>query len=271
MSSPLIIGILNATPDSYYDGGKLRDLDAALHRVEQMITEGADVVEIGGESTGPNSQDVSAEEEMSRVVPIIEKAHREFPDALLSVDTYKASVATAALKAGARMINDVTAGRADSRMFASVADADASLVLMYAKDATPRTTVADTQYDDVVGHITDFLRERKAAAAAAGVAEKRIILDPGLGHFVSSDPRYSFEILARLGAFASLQSPILVSPSRKSFLAGPQQLSPADRLPATIAASAIAALHGAAYIRTHDVADVRKGCDVAAACRAYIA
>lgn len=266
MSAPLIVGILNATPDSYYDGGTLRDLDAAMRRVEQMIAEGADVVEIGGESTGPHSKDVSVEEEMSRVLPIVERAHREFPNALLSVDTYKASVATAALDAGARMINDVTAGRADPRIFTSVADAGASLVLMYAKDATPRTTVADRQYDDVVRHIADFLRERKAAAVSAGVAATRIILDPGLGHFVSSDARYSFEILARLGEFAVLQSPLLVSPSRKSFLAGPKQLPPADRLPATIAASAIAVLHGAAYIRTHDVADMRNACDVAAAC-----
>jgi dihydropteroate synthase len=136
---------------------------------------------------------------------------------------------------------------------------------MYSKDATPRTTIASVQYDDVVATISSFLRERKEAACRAGIPEERIILDPGLGHFVSSEPAYSFEVLRRLLEFESLGSPLLLSPSRKSFLAGRANLATKDRLPGTIAASVIAVLNGASYIRTHDVAEIRRACDAATA------
>ncbi len=229
-----------------------------------MLAEGADIIEVGGESTGPSSPDVPLEEELKRTIPVIRAIKRAYPQAVIAIDTYKSRVALEAIAAGVTMVNDVTAGRGDREMFRALAAASGvTLVLMYAKDQTPRTTIAEHHYEDVIGTITAFLRERRDAAIAAGVSQERIILDPGLGHFVSSDPHYSFTILARLGEFTALQCPILVSPSRKSFLAGSQNLKVADRLPGTIAASAIAVLHGARFVRTHDIAAVRCGCEVA--------
>lgn len=264
MHRPQIIGVLNVTPDSFYDGGQLPSVESAVARAGQMLADGADILEVGGESTGPGSSEVSADEELRRVVPVIEAIRRTFPDAALSVDTYKSPVALAALERGAIMINDVTAGRGDSTMFATLARFPAaSLVLMYAKDPTPRTTIEPRQYDDVISTIKQFLSQRKEAATAAGVAAARITLDPGLGHFVSGDPRYSFEILRRLPELLALGSPLLLSPSRKSFLAGPENLPVAGRLPGTIAASALAVAQGAAFIRTHDVLEVRRGCQIA--------
>lgn len=234
-----------------------------MERAGRLLAEGADILEVGGESTGPASKDVSAAEEMRRVVPVAEALHRKFPDATISVDTWKAAVAEAALAAGASMINDVTAGRGDARMFSVVARTEVRVVLMYAKDPTPRTTVEAQEYDDVAATIKTFLRGRRDAAVAAGIDASRIILDPGLGHFVSSLPRYSFQIIARLREFADLGCPLLLSPSRKSFLAGKDNLPVRDRLPETIAASAIAVLNGASFIRTHDVLEVRRGIEVA--------
>ena len=237
-----------------------------------MIREGADFIEIGGESTGPNSKDISVDEELKRTIPVIQAIHKTYPESKLAIDTWKSAVATKAIEAGATMVNDVTAGRGDSEMFSIIADAcrgtaccaptDVRYVLMYSKDSTPRTTIEDRRYDDVVTTIKTFLVSRRNAATNSGVDPERIILDPGLGHFISSDPAYSFEIIARLQEFRLLGCPIFLSPSRKSFLAGPENLPTAERLPGTIAASAAAVLHGASYIRTHDVAAVRRGCEI---------
>ena len=262
MASFQIVGVLNVTPDSYHDGGRYTSVEHALLRAEEMLKAGADIIEIGGESTGPNSKEVSEEEEMDRVLPVIQAIRKAHPHAKLSIDTYRSSVAHAAIQEGVMMVNDVTAGRRDPRMFSVVKDSQALLVLMYAKDPTPRTTVDPAQYDDVVLTIKKFLAQRKERAIKEGIAAGRIVLDPGLGHFVSSDPRYSFEILARLEEFADLGCPLFVSPSRKSFLAGSENVKTADRLPGTIAASALAILNGAQYIRTHDPLHVRRGCEV---------
>lgn len=263
MASVKIVGVLNVTPDSFHDGGKFTAVDAALRQAEKMLQDGADIIEIGGESTGPTSPEVSFDEELRRVLPVLQALRKRHPDAVLSVDTYKAEVARAALESGAAMINDVTAGCADAKMLSVLASSTARIVLMYAKDPTPRTTIQDVQYDDVVLTVKQFLRERRDAAVRCGIALERIILDPGLGHFVSSDARYSFQILARLREFLDLGCPLLLSPSRKSFLAGSQQLTTENRLPGTLAASAIAVANGATYIRTHDVREVRMACEVA--------
>ena len=260
-----IIGILNITPDSYFDGGQYVSVEAAVARAGEMLAQGADWIEVGGESTGPNSSNVSVKEELSRVMPVIEALHASYPEARISIDTYKAIVADEALRVGATMVNDVTAGRFDPDMFRVAKNAMAHLVLMYCKDPTPRTTIHSIQYDDVIATIKKFLRERKQAAIDAGITKDRIILDPGLGHFVSSDPQYSFEIIRRLKEFQECGCPISLSPSRKSFLAGSENLKTADRLPATTAASAIAVLNGASYIRTHDVLAVKRACEIAKA------
>lgn len=263
-----IVGILNVTPDSYHDGGKYASVERALACAEEMLKQGADIIEIGGESTGPNSKEVTEEEEMDRVLPVIQAIRKAHPQAKLSVDTYRSGIARAALQEGVMMVNDVTAGRRDPQMFRVLKDSQALMVLMYAKDPTPRTTIESKQYEDVVGTIKKFLAERKERAIQEGIAAGRIILDPGLGHFVSSGPKYSFEILARLEEFLDLGCPLFVSPSRKSFLAGSENLKTIDRLPGTIVASALAVLNGAQYIRTHDVLEVKRGCKVALSIRA---
>ncbi|PIR48454.1 dihydropteroate synthase [Candidatus Peregrinibacteria bacterium CG10_big_fil_rev_8_21_14_0_10_55_24] len=258
-----IVGVLNVTPDSYYDGGQAATLDAAVARVGAMLDEGADIIEVGGESTGPGSTDITLEEELQRTMPVLEALRERFPQAELSIDTWRSQVAERAVEHGVALVNDVTAGRGDPKMFSVLAPLSAKLVLMYAKDPTPRTMVRAVDYDDVIATVRTFLEERMQAAQEQGIAHGRIILDPGMGHFVSSSARYSFEILARLEELRDLTCPLLVSPSRKSFLALAENLPPAERLPGTIAASAIAVLHGAQYIRTHDVRAVKQACRVA--------
>jgi dihydropteroate synthase len=255
-----VVAILNATPDSYHPGGRSTDPALLAAYARQAIADGADLLEIGGESTGPRSPDVTAEQELDRVLPALYLIRGRFPQAWISVDTTKAIVAQAALTAGADMINDVSAGRADEAMFSVIARHHCPYVLMYAKDPTSRTVQEDVQYDDVIATIFHFLSERIAAAKEAGVATSTLIIDPGLGHFISSDARYSYEIIRRLEEFKAL-GPIFVSPSRKSFLAGPKNLPVDQRLPATLAATAVAVQHGATFIRTHDVGETREVVD----------
>ncbi len=250
-----VTGVINATPDSYHAPSRAASAHAAVDHAMRFMAEGADIVEIGGESTGPGSADVSLAEELERVLPAVKAVRAAFPDAWIAVDTWKAEVARQALAAGADLINDITAGRADPDILSVIAEAHAPCVLMFSKDAGPRTTVADVRYRDVVADVKKFFLERIAAAKAAGI-QGSIVVDPGLGHFVSSDPAYSFELLRRLGEFTSLGS-VMVSPSRKSFLAGPEKLPASERLPATLAAAVLAVQSGARLIRTHDVKATR--------------
>ncbi|MBT3292657.1 dihydropteroate synthase [Candidatus Peregrinibacteria bacterium] len=259
-----IVGILNTTPDSYFDGGKYLDVDSALVRIEEMIEEGVDIIDIGGESTGPGSKEVSANEESDRVIPIIKACKDKYPNLEISIDTYKSSVAQEAIDVGATIVNDVTAGRGDKNMFNTIAKNKVPIVLMYSKDNSPRTTIKENEYEDVINTIIEFLKSRIDVARTAGIPYDQIIIDPGMGHFVSSNPKYSFEIIARLKELKdALKLPILVSPSRKSFLSGKNNLPPSERLPETIAASCISVLNGAEFIRTHDVKEVGRGCAVA--------
>ncbi|MBT5236925.1 dihydropteroate synthase [Candidatus Peregrinibacteria bacterium] len=264
MNMSQIVGILNTTPDSYFDGGRYTILYDALRRAGEMVEQGVDIIEVGGESTGPGSKEVSVEEELARTIPIIKALRSAFPDTQLSIDTYKASVASAAVGAGVSMVNDITAGRGDTTLFSVIAKTDAQIVLMYAKDSTPRTTIDTVEYNDVIRTVKDFLVGRVEAAVTAGIDTTRIVVDPGMGHFVSADAAYSFEIIRRLGELCTL-APVFVSPSRKSFLAGQQNLGPDDRLPATIVASVACVNNGAQYIRTHDVQDTRRALEANAA------
>lgn len=213
------VGVLNLTPDSFSDGGQFKEFGGSLdllERVQEMILDGVQIVDIGGESTGPGSQDLSLEEELVRVIPAIEAVRAAFPELIISVDTWKSEVAAAALKAGANWINDVTAGRGDSLMFEVAAAAGAPMVLMYSKQNSPRTDRAIVEYVDVMATVKDFLRERMALARSYGV--EKIILDPGMGAFVSGEPKYSFEIIDRIEELRELGCPILVGASRKGFL-----------------------------------------------------
>ena len=248
---PLVMGVLNMTPDSYYDGGRHNQQDAAAVRVQQMIGEGASIIDVGGESTGPGSVEVAEEEELKRILPIIPIL--QYSNTPISIDTTKASVARRAIEAGAMIINDVSAGRHDPAMFPLVAEKGCKIVLMYSKDDSPRTTVRDLQYEDVMATVKAFLTDRIREAEARGIRREQIVVDPGLGHFVSSDPKYSWEILDRLEELADLGCPILVSPSRKSFTADHPGDPPEQRLPGTLRATEIAIQNGASIIRTHDV------------------
>lgn len=243
-----IMGILNVTPDSFSDGGKFLDPDSAFVRAQQMIAEGADIIDIGGESSGPGSVDISLEEEFRRVIPVIKKL--SVISCQLSVDTYKSEVARQAIASGASMINDVTALRGDPRMARVVAETGARIVLMYSKDPTARTTRLKKRYRDVVKTILEFLEERIKFVLSQGIKRDQIIIDPGMGAFVSTDPKYSFEILAQLTKFKRLEFPILVGTSRKSFLPGKIE----ERLEPTLAANLLAIQNGADIIRVHDIA-----------------
>lgn len=258
---PAVMGILNVTPDSFFDGGKYTQVEQAVARALTMFEEGAAIVDIGGESTGPGSQEVSVEEELRRVIPVIEKLKVVSCKLKVSVDTYKAEVAEQALQAGATMVNDVTAGRGrecDAEMFNLIAEAGCHYIMMRSKDPTPHVTVRNVHYDDVLATIHSFFEERLAAAERAGIARAQLILDPGLGHFVSSDPRYSWKILETLERLQDFGCPVLVSPSRKSFTARTPQEPTDERLSETLRATNIALTHGASIIRTHDVAETVK-------------
>lgn len=252
-----IVGILNVTPDSYFDGGKFVTAESIGERAKQMAEEGADIIEIGGESTGPGSIEISSEEEMKRVVNALEAIRNVLPDHPLSIDTYKSEVLDAASKYSISMVNDVTAGRADPKLLMLAAKMNIKVVLMHAKDPTPRTTRDTIEYDDVAKTVRTFLFERVKLAKKAGIKDEHIILDPGLGHFISADPRYSFELLFQLEEVTQ-PYPSFVSPSRKSFLAGTENLPVSERLPATLAATALAIEHSARYIRTHDVLETKR-------------
>lgn len=205
------MGILNVTPDSFSDGGRFFREDLKTVALE-MLEDGASILDVGGESTGPGSSDVSLKEELRRVVPALESL-RGMP---VSIDTWKSEVARAACERGAIMINDVTAGRGDERIFDVAREFNVPIILMYSKNSSPRTDRAVVEHEDVMKSIKDFLRGRIKVARAHGVSD--IIVDPGMGAFVSGDPRWSFEIIDRIDELQDLGCPVLVGTSRKGFL-----------------------------------------------------
>lgn len=247
----LVMGVVNVTPDSFSDGGRYYDTQAAIDHAFRLAGEGADIVDIGGESTAPNSPPVTVEEECRRVVPVIEACAAK--GLFVSVDTYRAETARRALDAGAAMVNDVTALRGDERLSGVLARASCAVVLMYSKDATARTTLVEHPYTNVVGEISVFLAGRVAAAVTGGVAEERIVVDPGMGAFVSVAPEPSLEILRHLDEFHALGRPLLVGASRKGFIGKVLGLPVTDRLEGSLACAAIAAWHGARIVRVHEV------------------
>lgn len=251
-NKPIIMGVLNLTPDSFSDGGKFNNQTQAVRRALQIEKDGADILDIGGESTGPNSKNVSLNEELRRVIPILKKIRKQ-TKLPISIDTYKAEVARQALEEGADMINDVTALRGDKKMAKLAAKYKCPIVLMYSKDKTPRTTTQKKHYKDVIQTVENFLQKRIEYAKTQGISPKNIIIDPGMGQFVSAIPKYSFEIIARLNELKKLGYPILIGISRKSFLRG--RLNERDEISAAL--SPIAYLNGANIIRTHDVKRIK--------------
>ena len=248
----LVMGILNVTPDSFFDGGALADEDAAIERARQMAAGGADLLDVGGESTRPGSDEVSAPEEIGRVVPVIGRI-ADAIDLPISIDTRKADVAAAAIEAGACIVNDVTAG-GDPNMFEVVREAAAGMVLMHMQ-GEPKTMQENPHYGDVVGEVCEFLRERVEDAEHAGVAFDRLCVDPGLGFGKTLE--HNLLLLHETGRLAELGLPLLVGPSRKRFLGAILGSDdPGERLEGTAGAVAWLAVHGADIVRVHDVEEM---------------
>jgi len=254
------MGVVNVTPDSFSDGGLYLDPGAAIGHGEELARDGAAILDVGGESTRPGAEEVSAEEELGRVEPVIEGLVGS--GAVVSVDTSKAAVAEAALEAGAEIVNDVTALRHDPEIARLCAERGAGLILMHMQ-GTPRTMQENPVYDDVVDDVKAFLAERMEVAASAGVAEGRIWLDPGIGFGKTLE--HNLELLRRLGELRSLGQPLVVGTSRKSFIGKVDGSKPDDRLGGTIASTVLAVAEGADIIRVHDVAEARQAMRVATA------
>ena len=245
-----VMGIINATPDSFSDGGSFLDPQAALAHGLQMVAEGAEILDIGGESTRPGAQSVEADEEIRRVLPIIQALRRE-SQVLLSIDTSKAAVARAALDAGADIINDVTGLRGDPEMSAFAASSKAGIVIMHMQ-GDPRTMQVAPRYDDVVHEVGEFFRQSLARSVACGIDPMRIALDPGIGF--GKTPEHNRRLLAELSAFLEFGRPLLVGASRKSFLgwlAGSSAMD--DRFWPGVALTSLCRERGARILRVHDV------------------
>lgn len=259
-ASTLVMGILNVTPDSFSDGGQFFTPEIALAHARQMIADGAHIIDIGGESTRPatfgDNSPLSAEEEMRRVLPVIEAIAAEFSFVPISIDTYKAEVARAAVDAGAAMINDISALRADSDMARTVAECAVPVCLMHTL-GLPRAIPAEPTYGDVVAEVKEHLRERAEFAVSQGIAPENIVLDPGFGF--GKTVAHNLELLRRLREFTDLGYPILSGTSRKStigtVLGG---LPPEDRLEGTAATVALSIAFGASIVRVHDVKEMAR-------------
>jgi dihydropteroate synthase len=260
---PFLMGIVNATPDSFSDGGRFLEPAAAIDRALRLADEGADAVDVGGESTRPGAPPVPEAEELRRVVPVVEALRaRRFP-LPVSVDTTKPGVARAALAAGADLVNDVSC-LADPALARAAAEAGAPLVLMHTR-GTPADMASRTVYGDVVAEVARELEAALGRAEAAGLPRARVILDPGIGF--AKTAAQSLALLARLPELRSLGRPLLVGPSRKSFIGAATGAALEERLPGTLAAVAAAVLAGAEWVRVHDVGAARQAARLAAAIR----
>jgi dihydropteroate synthase len=261
MTAFRIMGVLNVTPDSFSDGGEWFDAGAAVAHARELVDEGADILDVGGESTRPYAEPVGEAEELRRVVPVLERIGDL--GAALSIDTSKRAVAAAALDAGATVVNDVTAFRSEPELAGLVAERGVECCLMHML-GEPRTMQVDPRYDDVVSDVKAFLEERMAFAVGEGVAEERIWLDPGIGF--GKTVEHNLELLRRLDELVALGRPLVVGTSRKSFLGRiTGREVAADRVAATVAANVIALERGAAVFRVHDVRPSRDALLVAAA------
>lgn len=251
LNRPLIMGIVNVTPDSFSDNGLFAAAESAIAQAKRLIEEGADIVDIGGESTRPGAQPVSLDEERNRVLPVAEAlSDCGVP---LSIDTSKPELMREAIRSGAAMINDVNAFQAPGA-FEAAASSDAAICLMHMQ-GTPRTMQLDPRYDDVIGEIKSFLAQRVASAMASGIARERIVVDPGFGFGKTRE--HNLELFTRLRDFADLGVPLLAGLSRKSVLGNLTGRDPGDRVYASVASALLAVIKGAAIVRVHDVAATR--------------
>ena len=255
----LIMGILNVTPDSFSDGGKYLEKNTAINHALEMIDQGADIIDIGGESTRPFSDPVSLKEEISRVVPVIEGIRKK-SDICISIDTTKSQVATAALNSGASVINDVSAMEVDPLMVDVALKFDCPLIIMHMK-GTPKNMQDDPQYESLISDIKDYLLDRTDFIISKGINPKKIVIDPGIGF--GKTVENNFEIINNLKHFTSMDFPVLLGASRKSFIGISLNLPEEDRLEGSLAANIIGLQNGAKIFRVHDVAETNKALIIA--------
>ena len=247
---PYFVGILNVTPDSFSDGGKYLNLKSALNRAKELLEEGAEIIDVGGESTRPFSDPVPEEEELKRVIPVIKIIKKEFPDSIISVDTYKSKVAEEALKAGANIVNDVSALRFDSKMVEVVKDFNCPIIIMHMQ-GNPKTMQINPTYKDVVKEVKEFLQKRIEFLVEKGIPFENIIIDPGIGF--GKTFKHNLQILKNLESFQELNRPILIGHSRKSFIGEIINKPPFQRDGGTIGISLFAYLKGVHFLRVHKV------------------
>ncbi len=248
LSTPRVMGIVNATPDSFYGGSRQRTVDAALRTVEQMVADGADMVDIGGQSTRPGAVRISADEEAQRVVPLVAAIHGRFPELIVSIDTFYGAVAREAVAAGAAIVNDISAWSIDPELFTAVAEMRVPYILMHMQ-GTPETMQANPTYTDVVNEVYAFFSHKLAALRQAGVAD--VILDPGFGF--GKTLSHNYQLLARLAEFEPIGCTVLAGVSRKGMIYKLLETTPEDALNGTTVANTLALVNGARILRVHDV------------------
>ena len=254
LEHPLVMGILNATPDSFYDGGKHDSVGSAMRQMQRMIEEGADIIDVGGASSRPGAEAPSEQEEINRVTPVIQAAIETWPDVIISIDTYRSSVAQAALEAGASIVNDISGGMLDEQMLSTVGQAKAPYICMH-MPGTPKDMQQNTDYPDgVVHHVFKYFSERIATCLEAGIHD--IILDPGFGFGKTMDQNY--RLLRELEHFRPLQRPILMGVSRKSMIHRTLGTSASEALNGTTALHMLGLERGADILRVHDVKEAKE-------------
>ncbi len=261
---PLIMGILNVTPDSFFDGGRHQGTENAIRHAEAMVEAGADILDIGGESSRPGAESVSVEEELARTEPVVRELERRFPAIPISIDTVKFEVGRAALDAGASILNDISAMTRDLRMLELAAPHGAAVVLNHIR-GTPKDMQRDPQYSDVVAEVVSFLKERIQALAAFGLTRDYIAVDPGIGF--GKGLEHNYRLIEKLHVLDTLGCPILMGMSRKSFLAKTPGLEAGDRLVPSVAMALFAALKGASILRVHDVRETSEALRITEAVR----
>ena len=253
VDKPLVMGIINATPDSFYEGSRIDGIDTILRKAEQMLHEGADILDIGGQSTRPGSEKISVDEELRRVIGPIESIHKRFPDTFISIDTYYSKVVNEAVVAGASIANDISGGSLDENMFSTIASLQVPYVLMHIK-GTPQSMQQDPHYDDVIKEVKEYFIDKSEILQKSGVHD--IIVDPGFG-FGKNIPQ-NFELLKNLSAFQSLHRPIMIGLSRKSSIFKTLNISANEALNGTTVLNTIALLNGASILRVHDVKEAKE-------------
>jgi len=251
----LVMGILNVTPDSFSDGGQFFSVEAAIEHGQSLINDGADIIDIGGESTRPGADPLSIEDELERVIPVIKSIRKDHNDILISIDTYKSEVAQQAIEAGADIVNDVSGFVMDPKMPTAIANFNAFVILMHMK-GKPTNMQENPSYDDLIVDISSFLLYQINIAKTTGIPTDKIILDPGIGF--GKTAAHNFTIIQKLNKFCELGFPIMIGPSRKSFIGTTLDLPPSERIEGTAAAVSAGILNGARIVRVHDVKEMKR-------------